>query len=133
MTGNQVVAGLVLKQLFLETDPHDRVGLKYRTKIIDALNRELIKYEKINIIRYYELKLESANAFKRSWMEFKEGVEIQIPKIAWQFITGHEDLFKPYKINTKHVKSLNALMGSGTAFDSLKVANSLVRAIDDTK
>ena len=133
MTGNQVVAGLILNSLFYSTDHNERVGLKYRTKIINALKKKL-KVSQAQNVKAFNVLVDKANdTFKESWKDFPDGVEVHVPKIAYYLVHNNAELFKPFKVNLKHIQALVALMGSGTAFDSLKVANSLVRAIDDTK
>jgi len=131
MTEQQIVAGIVHNSLFYSTS-HTEKGLKYRTKIINAFKRKLNQQKNMNFDKFYAIADKANLVFKESWKEFPDGVEVVVPKIAFSMINNHDELFKPYKLNMKHVIALNAIQGEGTAFDSMRVANSLARKIYDS-
>ena len=125
-----LTAGLVAHSLLFSIGSDNKFGKMARAKLSNAFKLKF-KYDK-QYNKDYESMIDLADrAFKNSWSELEDGVEISIPKTVYFMVVQNPELFKPYKINIKHLEALNRASNvDGLGMNSTMVARNIIKHLD---
>lgn len=125
MTEKQLVAGLIMHSMLFSIGADYPYAKKERAKLSNALKGKFAIEKRTNK-RYADTITLASKAFSDSWQDFPGGSSMSIAKVVYFLLVQNEELFKPYKINKKHIEKLNRVSNTGDlVFPSLEIAKSL--------
>jgi hypothetical protein len=105
-------------------------GMASRAKLSNCFISKLSKEKKRDPKKYGELIIKSEEVYQLSWKDFPDGISIGIPQVIYFLVVQNPELFKPYKVNKKHLEKLTRSSDvKDLAMDSSKVARSTIKSL----
>jgi len=130
MNDKQTIAGLLAHSLLFSIGHDYPFGKKPRAKLGNAFKSKFTVKRNQCFNTYNTLVDDADKVFRASWAEIDNEISISIASVIYFMVVQKEELFKPYKINKKHLEALSRASNvNGLAINSLRVAKSLISKI----